>query len=103
MASITFPTARELAATPASVLASEIVNVNAVLAARYSPNGTFSELADDVSILGKAQGRVPFVDLIAYRTALYLAQTLQAAEPNGIGIMTARFHDNDGGRRRCDF
>ena len=88
------PTPQELSQLPAAILASEIVNIEAVLSNRYAPNGTFSELVDEVEILGRHEKRVLWADVTRYRAALYAAQKIQAVEgpTGGIGLLNVRFH-----------
>jgi len=83
---LTIPTAQELVGLPSSVIASEIASLTTIIDARYLPNGTFAEMVDRVTIMGKEEHRVFYVDLIRYRANLYMAQQIQASE-NGIGIL----------------
>jgi hypothetical protein len=88
------PSPQELSQLPAAILAAEIVNIEAVLANRYNPNGTFSELVDRVEIMGKRVENVWWADITRYRAALYAAQKIQAVEgpTGGIGLLNVRFH-----------
>jgi hypothetical protein len=89
------PSAQELYSLPSSVIAQEIVNIEAVIANRYTPNDTFAELCDTLRIEGKEEIRVFFADILRYRAALYTAQQVQATEQKhgGIGILNVKFHD----------
>lgn len=93
------PTAQELSALPSSVLATEITNIETLLASRYNPNGTEALLADEVRTKGREVKLALWADVVRYRANLYLAQGIQAAEggTGGIGMIDVAF---DGGQGR---
>lgn len=98
------PSPQELVSLPAAQLAAEIVNIEAVLASRYAPNGAFAELCDGIAIEGRQEQRAFWADLTRYRANLYTAKSIQAIETKtgGIGMLDVRTNDanprgSDGG------
>lgn len=93
------PSAQELSQLPAARLSQEIVDVEAVLANRYNPNGTFAELCDGLATQGRQEQRAFWADIVRYRANLYTAQNIQALEykTGGIGMLDADFGNNGQG------
>jgi hypothetical protein len=83
------PSPQELSALPAAVLATEITNIEALLASRYAPGGTEALLADEIVTRGRAVKLACWADITRYRANLYLASGIQAAEAStgGIGLI----------------
>jgi hypothetical protein len=90
------PSAQELSQLPAASLATEITNIELVIANRYAPNGSFAELCDGLQIDGRAEQRAFWADLTRYRANLYTARNIQALETQtgGIGMLDIRTKDN---------
>lgn len=89
------PSPQELIALPGNLLTQEIASVEAILANRYAPNGTFAELCDGLSIEGRSEQRAFWADITRYRANLYMAQSVQATESKngGIGMLDVRTND----------
>jgi hypothetical protein len=89
------PSAQELTGLTAAALATEIANIEAVLANRYAPNGAFAELCDGLAIEGRTEQRAFWADLTRYKANLYMAQRIQALEmqSGGIGMLDMRTND----------
>lgn len=89
------PSPQELIALPASVMLAEIASIEAILANRYNPNGTFAELCDGLSVEGRSEQRAFWADITRYRANLYMAQQIQGtdAKNGGIGMLDVRTND----------
>lgn len=80
--------------TPASVLQTDLTNINNAIAMRLA--GTGPEVAESYVINGKTVQRTPLQFLIEYRNAIYRVLQIQAVEPDGIGLGLASLGDASG-------